>query len=71
MTNKSPERIAYDWYNPDEVRGAIHNSGSGAFGAWSKVPPDVYSNEFAIWMTDQLRRAMAKGIQLGRGEQEL
>lgn len=68
MTNKSPEHIAHDWYDLDSVHNAIRESGNDDFRSWPKVPFDVRSREFAVWMTDHLRRAMAKGIQLGRGE---
>ncbi|MDO8473562.1 MAG: hypothetical protein Q7T05_07075 [Dehalococcoidia bacterium] len=34
------------------------------------VPTDVRSPEFAAWLTLQYRLAMAKGIQLGQGEND-
>jgi hypothetical protein len=34
------------------------------------IPRDVFSVEFAEWLCDQYRLAMAKGIQLGRDGDE-
>jgi len=64
----NPDKIAERWYRADEVAGVLSRSGSGAFGVWVRPPDDVNSQEFAEWLTVQLQRAMAKGIQIGREE---
>lgn len=66
MSGKTPWEIAVDWYDSDSIERAIRNSGTDAFGAWPAIPHDVYSRQFAEWLTQQYRLAMAKGIQLGR-----
>ena len=56
--------VANDWYQEEHITKAIQNSGSTDFGACDAIPKDVYSNEFAHWLTHQYRLAMMKGIQL-------
>ena len=59
---KTPEQFAESWYGVDEIHHAIQRpwlSGS------DKIPKDVGSREFAVWLTTQYRLAMAKGIRLG------
>jgi hypothetical protein len=36
------------------------------FDGSNRTPTDIYSDEFASWLTHQYRLAMAKGVQLGR-----
>lgn len=64
--NKTPSQIATEWYTADEVYRGIAMQRSVP-GALPSIPRDVTSREFAEWLTDQYRMAMAKGIQLGRG----
>lgn len=64
--NQTPWDIAESWYSVHEIASAIQRSGSDDFGAWNKIPTDIYSTEFAVWLTHQYRLAMAKGVQLGR-----
>lgn len=66
---QTPYEIAEGWYRESEVASALERSGSGDFGAWNPVPEDVHSPEFAKWLTSQYRLAMAKGIQIGRGQE--
>ena len=54
------------WYRPHEVEQAIQESGGRGYGAWDKIPTDVFSREFAEWLTHQYRLAMNKGIQIGK-----
>ena len=63
---RTPWEIAQSWYGAEDIHRAIQCSGSGEFGAWSQIPANVKSREFAEWLTEQYRLAMAKGIQLGR-----
>ena len=58
--------FACNWYKPDEIERAIQQSGGKSFGAWDKIPADVTSREFAVWLCDQYRLAMNKGIQIGK-----
>jgi len=66
MADRTPVLIVEEWYRPDEVFLALQRAGSGEFGALEAIPSDVRSREFAEWLTTQCRRAMEKGIQLGR-----
>lgn len=67
MNQKTPFQIASLWYNSDEVFRVINSVKLGNhFG--DPIPRDVTSREFAEWLTEQYQLAMAKGIQLGRGE---
>lgn len=63
---RTPWEIAQLWYSVDDIERAIKDSGSGEFGAWREIPRNVTSREFAEWLTEQYRLAMAKGVQLGR-----
>ena len=60
---KSGWDIAVGWYDESAIAWAIRNGGQ-------KIPEDIYSPDFAIWLTDQYRLAMAKGVQLGRDGSE-
>lgn len=62
----TPWEIATDWYTVDEIHRCIKAKGSWIFGADEPVPKDTDSREFAEWLTEQYRLAMAKGIQMGR-----
>ena len=60
---QTPFEIAEAWYNPDsvweDIKGRVENR---------QMPRETYTREFAEWLTSQYRLAMAKGIQLARGE---
>jgi hypothetical protein len=58
---------ACEWYTEEEVYRCIQQTRSITFEPRHKIPDDIYSREFAAWMTEQYRLAMAKGIQIGRG----
>ena len=67
---KTPFEFAEQWYDEDSIARSIKDSRSiVSFVEGRKIPTDVYSPEFARWLTHQYRLAMAKGIQIGR-EQE-
>lgn len=57
-------RTAWDfvceWYRSEQ----IHHSINAIHGPY--IPQDVKSKEFAEFLTDQYRLAMAKGIQIGK-----
>ena len=67
---KTAWKIAESWYKQDQVkrsllfRGVRHETRLGD----DAVPEDVRSPEFAKWLTNQYRLAMAKGIEIGRRE---
>lgn len=65
--SRTPFEIARNWYSADDIERCIHRQRfpAACYGI-AKVPEDIYSREFAEWLTDQYRLAMAKGIQLGR-----
>jgi len=68
LDGKTPWEFACDWYSPAEIAWSIARQKAG-FGRGaietSKMPVDVYSQEFAEWLTDQYRLAMRKGIEIG------
>ena len=65
MDKKSPIEIANDWYQEEDIARAIQNSRTDkSLGSWNKIPEDVYSIEFARWLTYQYKLAMMKGIQI-------
>lgn len=55
--NKSPWEFVSGWYTVDDIKRARPTT---------TIPPDVYSDAFAEWLTEQYRLAMSKGIQIGR-----
>ena len=69
---KTSMEIAEAWYDEESIAGAIQRQKTPAtFRLVScdlKMPEDVYSPEFATWLTNQYRLAMAKGIDLARRE---
>jgi hypothetical protein len=65
---------ACKWYSPDEIHRTIlaKQSKPHLLDNWPNepIPADVTSREFAEWLCDQYRLAMAKGIQLATKETE-
>ncbi len=66
---KTPTEIAEEWYQVDHVYQQLRQSRESDYESGS-VPSDTESREFAEWLTPRYRWAMAKGIQIGRGEME-
>ena len=69
-TRKTPWAIAEAWYGEMEIYRSIQRGLSPLAEDRERIPPDVSSPEFASWLTNQYRLAMAKGIQLGRDGSE-
>ena len=68
LEGKTPWEFACAWYNQVEIARSIaaaRKTRDGSAINNAKVPQDVYSNEFAEWLTRQYRLAMTKGIELG------
>lgn len=65
--NKTPSEIAEKWYSEDEVH-RILQPGTPFTGIHDEIPNDHTGRDFSRWLTNQYRLAMAKGIQLGRGD---
>lgn len=63
---KSAWKIAEEWYRESEITHSILRSKRLLAERSERIPEDVYSPEFAKWLTDQYRLAMAKGIEMGR-----
>ena len=63
---QNPWKFACGWYSQDDVFRGIQNSGDNRFGALQPIPRDIYSRDFAVWMTDQYRLAMTKGIEIAK-----
>jgi len=65
MPRRTPWEIAEAWYHAEQIHECIvHRK------CRSPIPADTQSREFAEWLTDQYRLAMAKGVQLGRDGSE-
>lgn len=61
VEGKTPWEFACDWYTPDGIARSIH-----AKIRLVEMPGDVESKDFAEWLTEQYRLAMAKGIEIGQ-----
>ena len=74
LGGKTPWEFACMWYQPGQIAYSIARSNAGfgsyaiesAMGQSSRIPKDVLSQEFAEWLTEQYRLAMAKGIEIGQ-----
>ncbi len=67
--DKTPWEFACSWYRPDEIGNYIARAREkhGCFRSdVLNIPTDIYSQEFADWLTEQYRLAMAKGIEIGQ-----
>ena len=67
MTNerKTPWEFACDWYTVEKTRAYLQDRQPDG-----DVPEDVHSEEFAEWLTHQMRLAMARGIMIGEQRRE-
>ena len=61
----NPWKFVEDWYKEKEIFHNIQRQRNGET-LLIQLPTDVYSLEFAQWLTHQYRLAMAKGIELGK-----
>ena len=69
VIQQTPWDIAAGWYKEDEVFRGIQKHLTSDFGvALIPIPKDVSSMEFAKWLTNQYRLAMARGIRIGQGK---
>jgi len=66
MTNerKTPWEFACNWYTVERTREYLQQRQPDG-----DVPTDVHSNEFAEWLTNQMRLSMARGVFHGRQQQ--
>lgn len=69
LKRKTGWEIAVGWYDEEAIARCIQQR-SVEKSSVDKIPEDVYSPEFAKWLTHQYRLAMAKGVQLGRDGSE-
>ena len=62
----TPWQIACKWYDADEIHRSIlgHQRRAALGDMMPPIPADVTSREFAEWLCNEYRLAMAKGIQL-------
>ena len=67
MTAKmqSPWNLARDWYTVEKTRAHLQERQPDG-----DVPTDVRSDEFAEWLTNQMRLALARGIMIGEQRRE-
>lgn len=59
IDGKNTWEFVTDWYKVDAVFRYLNEQGC-------PVPTDIRSREFAEWLTEQYRLAMARGIDLGQ-----
>ena len=57
----TPREIAEDWYDEEVIVSWVRIDCMGR-----PVPVDVRSREFGVWLCNEFRLAMAKGIELER-----
>lgn len=71
--DSSAWEFACNWYRPDEIERSIASdfATSDPLTVSRRVPTDVQSREFAVWLCEQYRLAMNKGIQIGRSKMPL
>jgi hypothetical protein len=67
MTGKmrSVREVVCDWYTVEKTRAYLQERQPDG-----DVPEDVHSEEFATWLTHQMRLAMARGIMIGEQRRE-
>ena len=58
LAKRTPYQRAEAWYSEAAMKRYLSSPEC-------KIPRDTKSPEFATWLTEQYRLAMAKGIQLG------
>jgi hypothetical protein len=62
---QSPRELVCDWYTVEKTRAYLQERQPDG-----DVPEDVHSEEFAEWLTHQMRLAMARGIMIGEQRRE-
>jgi hypothetical protein len=66
---ESPWNFACQWYRVTDVLTQIRlPRDENNISDFSRMPEDVYSDEFAEWLTEQYRLAMCKGAELAIAE---
>lgn len=61
---QSPWELACDWYTAGKAKAYLRERQPDG-----DVPEDVHSDEFAEWLTHQVRLAMSRGIMIGEQRQ--
>ena len=61
---QSPWELARDLYTVEKTREYLQQRQPDG-----DVPDDVHSNEFAEWLTNQMRLALSRGIMIGEQQQ--
>jgi hypothetical protein len=59
---KQPIEIAEAWYSTVSIHNGLQRN---------SPPSDTQSLEFAAWLCNEYKLAMAKGIQIGRGDKKV
>ena len=62
---QNPWEFACEWYTVEKTRAYLQERQPDG-----DVPEDVHSEEFAEWLTHQMRLAMARGIMIGEQRRE-
>ena len=61
---QNPWEFACEWYTVEKTKAHIQERQPDG-----NVPTDVHGDEFAEWLTNQMRLSMARGILHGRLQQ--
>jgi hypothetical protein len=61
---QSPWEFACEWYTVEKTRACLEDRQPDG-----DLPTDVHSDEFAEWLTNQMRLSMARGVLHGRLQQ--
>lgn len=62
---QSPREVVCNWFTVEKTRAYLQERQPDG-----DVPEDVHSEEFAEWLTHQMRLAMARGIMIGEQRRE-
>lgn len=58
------QKFAEDWYKVSEIEHFQSRQKSHHAEEQGRIPVDIYSKEFAVWLTEQYRLAMMRGMQV-------
>ena len=63
--NQSNWQFCCDWYKPEDIHRSINSRPVASFNRLNEeIPSDAKSMEFAVWLTEQYRLAMNKGMEI-------
>lgn len=57
-------KFASEWYRVPEIEHFQSRQKALRIDAQDRIPEDIYSKDFAVWLTEQYKLAMMKGVQV-------